>query len=124
MHATLKRSQQSGSVGNISGAHMNTKTDVSTEKIAADLKLLVADTEELLRATAGEASEKARSARERIGASLATAKAKLADIEHTVLEKTKYAARATDEYVHENPWQAIGVAAGVGFLLGMLISRR
>ena len=49
---------------------MNTKTDVSTEKIAADLKLLVADTEELLRATAGEASEKARSARERIGATV------------------------------------------------------
>ena len=52
------------------------------------------------------------------------AKVKLADAEAVMLDKTKQAARATDEYVHENPWKAVGIAAGVGFLVGLLISRR
>jgi len=103
---------------------MSTQVEVSKEKLAADLKVLVADTEELLKATAGQAGEKVAAAREKIGASLASAKIKLADFEHAVVEKTKEAARVTDDYVHENPWQAVGIAAGVGFLLGLLVSRR
>ena len=98
--------------------------DVSKEKLAADLKVVVADAEELLRATASQAGEKVGVARERIQASLASARVKLADTERAVLDKTKIAAKATDEYVHENPWQAVGVAAVVGFLLGALITRR
>ena len=99
-------------------------TDAGKEKLVSDMKVLVADTEELLRATASQAGEKAAAARERIQATLATTKAKLIDAERAVLEKTKQAARATDDYVHDNPWQAVGVAAGVGFLLGLLIGRR
>jgi ElaB/YqjD/DUF883 family membrane-anchored ribosome-binding protein len=98
--------------------------DVSKEKLAADLKVVVADAEELLRATASQAGEKVGVARERIQASLASARVKLADTERAVLDKTKIAAKATDEYVHENPWQAVGVAAVIGFLLGALITRR
>jgi len=99
-------------------------TDVSKEKLVADLKVVVADAEELLRATASQAGEKVAAARERIQASLASAKVKLSDAERALLEKTKEAAKATDEYVRENPWQAVGIAAGVGLLLGILISRR
>jgi len=98
--------------------------DVSKEKLVADLKVVVADAEELLRATASQAGEKVSAARERITASLASAKVKLADAERVLLEKTKQAAKATDEYVHENPWQAVGIAAMAGVLLGILISRR
>jgi ElaB/YqjD/DUF883 family membrane-anchored ribosome-binding protein len=98
--------------------------DVSKDKLAADLKVVVADAEELLRATANQAGEKVGVARERIQASLASARVKLADTERAVLDKTKIAAKATDEYVHENPWQAVGVAAVIGFLLGALITRR
>jgi ElaB/YqjD/DUF883 family membrane-anchored ribosome-binding protein len=98
--------------------------DVSKEKLAADLKVVVADAEELLRATASQAGEKVGVARERIQASLASARVKLAETERAVLDKTKIAAKATDEYVHENPWQAVSVAAVIGFLLGALISRR
>ena len=98
--------------------------DVSKEKLVADLKVVVADAEELLRATASQAGEKVAAARERIQASLATAKVKLTDAERALLEKSKLAAKATDEYVRENPWQAVGVAAVAGLVLGVLISRR
>jgi ElaB/YqjD/DUF883 family membrane-anchored ribosome-binding protein len=103
---------------------MNAPTDVTKDKLVADLKVVVADAEELLRATASQAGEKAAAARERIQASLASAKVKLADAERAVMEKTKLAARATDEFVHENPWRAVGIAAAIGFVLGVLISRR
>jgi ElaB/YqjD/DUF883 family membrane-anchored ribosome-binding protein len=98
--------------------------DASKQKLVADLKLVVADAEELLRATASQAGEKVSAARERIQASLATAKVKLTDAERVVVDKTKDAAKATDEYVRENPWQAVGIAAAAGLVLGVLISRR
>ena len=98
--------------------------DVSKEKLVSDLKVVVADAEELLRATASQAGEKVAAARERIQASLAAAKVKLTEAERALLEKTKEAAKATDEFVHEHPWKAVGIAAGAGLLLGILISRR
>lgn len=103
---------------------MTADSQVSKEKLVTDLKVLVGDTEELLKATAGQAGEKIAVARERIQASLAVYKDKLLDAEQALREKTKEAARATDEYVHDHPWQAVGVAAGIGFLLGLLVSRR
>ena len=98
--------------------------DVTKEKLVSDLKVVVADAEELLRATASQAGEKVAAARERIQASLASAKIKLTEAERALLEKTKEAAKATDEFVHEHPWKAVGIAAGAGLLLGILISRR
>ena len=98
--------------------------DQSKQKLVADLKVVVADAEELLRATASQAGEKVSAARERIQASLATAKVKLTDAERVLVDKTKDAAKATDEYVRENPWQAVGIAAAAGLVLGVLISRR
>ena len=106
---------------------MSTKSaspDVSKDKLVADLKVVVADAEELLRATASQAGEKVSAARERIQDSLAAAKIKLNDAERAALEKAKEAAKATDEYVHEHPWKAVGIAAAAGLLLGLLIGRR
>ncbi len=103
---------------------MTADSQATKDKLVSDLKVLIGDTEELLKATAGQAGEKIATARERIQASLAVYKEKLVDAEHAMMERTKEAARATDEYVHDHPWQAVGVAAGVGVLLGMLIARR
>ncbi len=97
--------------------------DVSKEKLIQDLQLVVSDAEELLRATAGQAGDKVSAARERIQDSLAAAKARLAVTQEAMLEKTKQAAHVTDEYVHENPWRAVGIGAAVGLVVGMLISR-
>lgn len=97
--------------------------DVSKEKLMQDLQLVVSDAEELLRATAGQAGEKVTAARERIQDSLDAAKARLAVAQDAMIEKTRLAARATDEYVHDNPWRAVGISAAVGVIVGMLISR-
>lgn len=97
--------------------------EVSKEKLMQDLQLVVSDAEELLKATAGQAGDKVSAARERIQESLGAARARLGEAQEAMLEKTKQAARATDEYVHENPWRAVGIAAGVGLVVGMLISR-
>jgi ElaB/YqjD/DUF883 family membrane-anchored ribosome-binding protein len=96
----------------------------SKQKLVSDMKVVVSHAEELLRATAGVADEKMNDLRERIGQSLRDAKLRLADAEGAVVDKTKAAARATDDFVHENPWRAVGVAAVVGLLLGAIISRR
>ena len=103
---------------------MSNSTDVSREKLSSDLRIVIADAEELLRATAGQVGEKAVVARERIQESLRVAKDKLARAEEVMVDRTKAAARLTDDYVHDHPWSAVGIAAAVGLVLGMLISRR
>ncbi len=99
-------------------------TTVTKDKLAQDLRIVIADAEELLRATASQAGEKVSAAREKIQDSLRHAKLKLADVEEMLIDKGKLAARATDEYVHDHPWRAVGIAAGIGLIIGMLISRR
>ncbi|MCK6411942.1 MAG: DUF883 family protein [Azonexus sp.] len=94
------------------------------EKLVSDLKVVVADAEEILRATAGTAGEKVAELRERIGVRLRDAKERLQDAEAALLDKTKACARATDDFVHEQPWKAVGVAAALGLALGVLIGRR
>lgn len=101
-----------------------TESEVTKEKLMQDFRVVVADAEELLRATAGLAGEKVSAARERIQENLSAAKVRLSAAEEAVIAKTKQAARATDEYVHENPWKAVGIGAGVGLIVGILISRR
>lgn len=94
------------------------------EKLMADLKLVVSDAEALLQATAGQAGEGVAELRARVQASLSQAKDGLINVQHAVVEKAKATAKATDEYVHENPWSSVGIAAGVGLLVGLLIGRR
>jgi len=103
---------------------MTTENAVSREKLVQDLKMVITDAEELLRATASQAGEKVSAAREKIQDSLHHAKLKLSDAEDVVRDRSRQAARATDEYVHDHPWRAVGIAAGVGFIIGMLIGRR
>lgn len=97
---------------------------VTKEKLVADLKVVISDAEELLRVTANQAGEKVGELRVRMQENLTSARHKLADAEAALKEKSREVARATDDYVHEHPWRSIGVAAGVGLLVGLLIGRR
>lgn len=102
----------------------NTSNNVSRDKLVANFKTVIADAEELLKLTAGQAGDKLTGARSRLGDQLLAAKDRIADAESVMVEHTKKVANATDDYVHRNPWQSIGVAAGVAFLLGLLSGRR
>jgi ElaB/YqjD/DUF883 family membrane-anchored ribosome-binding protein len=93
----------------------------SKDKLVGDLKNLVADAEELLKATASQAGEKVAEARQKIEQSLIEGKKALADAEKTLIKKSKEAAEVADDYVRDNPWSAVGMAAGVGLVLGLLI---
>ena len=99
-------------------------TAANKEKLVTDLKVVISDTEELLRATAGAAGEKVTELRERLGVRLRDTKERVLDLEAALVDKTKAAARPTDDLVHEEPWKAVGVAAALGLALGVLIGRR
>jgi ElaB/YqjD/DUF883 family membrane-anchored ribosome-binding protein len=103
---------------------MNDMTQVNKDKLIADFKVVIADAEEILRVTAGQAGEKVADLREKAQARLTIAKIKLAEAEAALVDKAKAAGRAADDYVHDNPWRAVGIAAGVGLVIGLLIGRR
>lgn len=98
--------------------------EVSRDKLVADLKTVVSDAEELLRATASQAGESASVARQRIQSSITAAKEQLSEAQGAMIAKGKEAVDATDELVHEHPWHAIGVAALAGVVVGIMLSRR
>jgi len=103
---------------------MNAMSEVSKDKLVADVKLVIADAEELLRATAGQAGEKIAEIRATATDRIAGAKIRLAELESVMVDRAKLAGRAADDYVHDNPWRSVGIAAGIGLIAGLLIGRR
>jgi ElaB/YqjD/DUF883 family membrane-anchored ribosome-binding protein len=97
---------------------------VQNEKLVEDLRQVIADAEELLRMSADQVSESSAEVRGRIQTGLHLSRAKLAHLQEVAVSKAKAANHATDEYVHENPWKSIGIAAGAGLVIGMLLHRR
>jgi len=95
-----------------------------TQRLVTDVKVLVNDTEELVKATAAQAGEKIVDLRNRAQAAVNNVKPQLVKIETAVVEKAKSTVTATDAYIHDNPWMAIGASAGIGLVIGLLIGRR
>jgi ElaB/YqjD/DUF883 family membrane-anchored ribosome-binding protein len=96
---------------------------VATQKLVADLKILAVDAEELVKATAAQTGDKIIVARDRLQQAVVDLKPRLARAEAMIEGAARSAANSSDAYVHEKPWTAIGVAAGVGLLIGLLIGR-
>ena len=94
------------------------------DKLMADLRVVIADAEELLKLGADQTGATATAWRARIEARLATAKASLAHLQEVAVARARAAGHAADDYVHEHPWKAIGAAAGVGLINGLLVGRR
>jgi ElaB/YqjD/DUF883 family membrane-anchored ribosome-binding protein len=103
---------------------MSAEMSNTKDKLAQDLKIIGADVEDLVKAFASGAADKAAVAKERLQDHLHNAKVKLASAEDMVVQSSKHAARATDDFVQENPWRAVGIGAGVGLIIGLLIGRR
>jgi ElaB/YqjD/DUF883 family membrane-anchored ribosome-binding protein len=98
--------------------------NVNRDKLVGDLKVVLADAEDLLRAAATATGERAAELREKAQTTLKRASERMSDMQDSVLANSKAAARFTDDFVHDSPWRAVGIAAGVGFLLGLLVNRR
>jgi ElaB/YqjD/DUF883 family membrane-anchored ribosome-binding protein len=98
--------------------------DVSMDQLVADLQTVIRDAESLLKATAAETGEKIEEARGRAEESVRKAKVRLAEVERDALERAQELAGEAEAYVRDNPWQAVGWAAGAGLVLGLLLSRR
>jgi ElaB/YqjD/DUF883 family membrane-anchored ribosome-binding protein len=96
----------------------------ATQKLVTDLKVLAADAEELIKATASQTGDRITEVRGKIQQSVADLKPRLARAQVALADNARAAANTGDAYVHENPWSAIGVAAGIGLLIGLLIGRR
>ena len=97
---------------------------MSADKLIDALHTVVRDAESLLKATAAQTGEKIDEARAHAEESVRAAKARLAGVEDEALERARELAQDADKYVRGNPWGAVGVAAGLGLVLGLLLSRR
>ena len=98
--------------------------DVTTEKLMQDLKTVVGDAEEVLKATAAQSGEQIGRIRARAEDSLRTARARMKDVTQVAEAQAREVAGEVDRRVREQPWTAIGVAAGLGLLMGMILGRK
>ena len=97
---------------------------LARQRVMADLKSLVRDSEDLLKATAGDVSEKAKEARARISSALERAKETCEQLQEQTAASARAAAMKADEVIRTHPYESIGVAFGVGLLIGVLVTRK
>ena len=107
------------------------------EQLLTNLRRIIADAEDLLAATSGQAGTDSRiaelrhrvqssisSATDAVRDSLSSARSRMADADAIVRQRARQAATFSDDYVHDHPWSTIGAAAAAGLLIGVLLSRR
>ena len=100
--------------------HADSELKESTQKLLHDLRQVVQDGEEVLRAGVGELGEKSAAARAKLSAALASAK----ETARKLQDRTVAGAKATDKVIREHPYQSIGIAFGLGLLIGVLVNRK
>ena len=94
--------------------------EASTEKLLHDIKAVIKDGEQLLKAGARELGERGQAARERLAAALEVAK----DTQRQLQERVLASAKATNLLIREHPYESLGIAFGIGVLVGILANRR
>jgi ElaB/YqjD/DUF883 family membrane-anchored ribosome-binding protein len=94
------------------------------DQLVDDFSAVLSEAEDLLQKASHETGDRARDLRAQVEAKLLAAKLRLQELQGEAVDRARDAAHATDDYVHDNPWQAVGVAAAVGFVVGMLMTRR
>jgi ElaB/YqjD/DUF883 family membrane-anchored ribosome-binding protein len=94
------------------------------DQLLSDLKTVIQDAEAWLRHSGTLTGDEFKAAKAKVERTLIKAKDDIIRSQEAVVEKTKVAAKATDEFVTENPWKAVGIGAAVGVVIGMLIARK
>jgi len=102
----------------------NEEAVINSDQLMGDFKALMADAEALIKATASHEEGPISSIRSKALETLINAKETLSKAQGPFTEKAKVVAEGADEFVHRNPWEAVGVAAGLGLLVGLFIRRR
>ena len=99
-------------------------SNITREDLVSDVKLVLNDVETMLQQATTAGGAQAQELRDRAAAALRASQVKLREIQTAAKETTASAAKATDDWVHVHPWSAMGIAVGVGFLVGLLAGRR
>lgn len=97
---------------------------LARERVLADLRTLARDSEDLLKATAGDVSDKAKEARQRVLLALDKARATCDDMQEQTMARARAAAKKADTVIRDHPYESIGISFGVGLLIGVLVGRR
>lgn len=100
------------------------QAQIHSEDLISDFKALMADAEDLIKATGSHEDGSLGAIRLKALDTLNNAKDTLSSVEGTLIDKAKVVAEGADDFVHRNPWEAVGVAAGLGLLIGLFIRRR
>lgn len=104
---------------------MNTaeRTSEARDNFINNLRDVIASAQELLKSTGEQTDENYRNAKAKFASTVSSAKAGLNDAQESAIARTKAAAATTNEYVQENPWRSVGIAAVAGVLIGLFLSR-
>lgn len=108
----------------MSTQHSTLDSRQARERVMEDLRALASDADSLVRATAGDVSEKANQARERLTATLTKAKASYADLQEQSFRAARNALAKTDETIRTHPYESLGIGFGLGLLVGVLLRRK
>lgn len=96
----------------------------SKDQLIHDFRALAEEAEKLLAESTQVGGSALEDAQRKLKSQLNEARHRLAELEALTREKAREAARATDDYVHDNPWQSLAIAGGVGVVVGLLIGTR
>lgn len=102
---------------------MSQQYEAEKAVLMEDVKQVLKDAESLYKAAVDDGTKEGKALKEKLKAQLAKAQAQYAELEGTVLERTRQAAANTNDLVHEKPYHAMGIAAVVGLILGAFLSR-
>lgn len=94
------------------------------DTLVEDFSAMLTEAEVLLKRSGNATGDAARELRAEVEAKLLSAKLRLQELEGQAIDRAKAATKATDAYVHANPWQAVGIAAALGLVAGLLLNRR
>jgi len=119
MSITSNNSTNSTTTKNVSA-----QVDKATSNIANEFNNFVADVEDLIKATTHLTGEDLTKAKAKLSERIAIAKESASEIGESLANRARKTAETTNTYVHEQPWNAVGVGAAFGLVVGYLLARR